>query len=131
MIMKEFTFLHYNPKLKKYARQLRNNSTKSERELWKYLKGRNMKGHDFHRQKPIDEYIVDFFCPKLMLAIELDGYRHLLEEYQKKDRRKEYQLMQLGVKTIRFWDDEVLDDIDNVLRVIEEIIKEREKELEL
>jgi very-short-patch-repair endonuclease len=66
-----------------------------------------------------------------MLAIELDGYSHLLEEYQKKDRCKEYQLMQLGVKTIRFWDDEVLDDIDNVLRVIEEIIKEREKELEL
>jgi very-short-patch-repair endonuclease len=90
-----------------------------------------MKGYDFHRQKPIDEYIVDFFCPKLMLAIELDGYSHLLEEYQKKDRCKEYQLMQLGVKTIRFWDDEVLDDIDNVLRVIEEIIKEREKELEL
>jgi very-short-patch-repair endonuclease len=131
MIMKEFSFLRYNPKLKEYARKLRNNSTKSERELWKYLKGRQMKGYDFHRQKPIDEYIVDFFCPKLMLAIELDGYSHLLEGYQQKDRRKEYELMQFGVKTIRFWDDEVLDDIDNVLRALESMIEEREKEITL
>jgi very-short-patch-repair endonuclease len=131
MIMKEFSFLRYNPKLKEYARKLRNNSTKSERELWKYLKGRQMKGYDFHRQKPIDEYLVDFFCPKLMLAIELDGYSHLLEGYQQKDRRKEYELMQFGVKTIRFWDDEVLDDIDNVLRALESMIEEREKEITL
>jgi very-short-patch-repair endonuclease len=68
----------YNPKLKEYARQLRNNSTRSEIILWKYLKGKQMLGYDFHRQKPIDNYIVDFFCSELMLAIEL-----YIEEFEK------------------------------------------------
>ncbi len=52
--------IKYNPKLKELARQLRNNSTKAEIKLWKYLKGKQMLGYDFHRQKPIDNYIVDF-----------------------------------------------------------------------
>jgi len=54
-----------------------------------------------------------------------------LDPYQRKDRLKENRFQKSGIKTIRFWDDEVLDEIDNVLRVIEEIIKEREKDLEL
>lgn len=54
--------IYYNPKLKQLARKLRNNSTLSEILLWKYLKEKQMMGYDFHRQKPLDEYIVDFFC---------------------------------------------------------------------
>jgi|GEM_PF-4346630 len=54
-----------------------------------------------------------------------------MDQYQRKDRLKENRLQKSGVKTIRFWDDEVLDDIDNVLSVIEEIIKEREEKIEL
>ena len=69
----------YNPDLKEKARQLRNNSTKSEIILWKYLKGKQMCGVDFHRQKPIGSYILDFFCPAICLGIELDGYTHQLE----------------------------------------------------
>jgi very-short-patch-repair endonuclease len=69
----------YNPKLKEHARVLRNNSTKSEIYLWKYLKGRQRLGFDFHRQKPIDNYIVDFYCCDLFLAIELDGITHTYE----------------------------------------------------
>ena len=61
----------YNPALKEKARELRNNSTKTEIMLWMYLKGKQMKGYDFHRQKPLDEYIVDFFCNELLLAIEI------------------------------------------------------------
>ena len=72
--------LPYNPKLKEKARHLRNNSTKAEIRLWLYLKGRQMMGYDFHRQKPIDNFIVDFFCRELMPAIELDGYTHTFEE---------------------------------------------------
>ncbi|GAA3773950.1 hypothetical protein GCM10022271_02510 [Corallibacter vietnamensis] len=53
--------IYYNPKLKELARQLRNNATKSEIKLWTYLRRSQMYGYDFHRQKPIDEYIVDFF----------------------------------------------------------------------
>ena len=73
-------YIYYNPKLKLLARQLRNNSTKSEITLWQYLKGKNMCGCDFIRQKPIDNYIVDFFCYELRLAIELDGFSHQLDE---------------------------------------------------
>ena len=66
----------YNPKLKEFAKQLRNNSTKAEIILWQKLKRDQMYGYDFHRQKPIDNYILDFFCYELMLGIEVDGYSH-------------------------------------------------------
>ncbi|WP_271784819.1 endonuclease domain-containing protein [Aquimarina algiphila] len=72
--------IKYNPKLKELARQLRNNATKSEIRLWQKLKRGQMYSYDFHRQKPIDNYIVDFFCNKLQLAIELDGYSHQIIE---------------------------------------------------
>jgi len=62
--------------LKEPARELRKNSTLSEVLLWRYLKGRQMLGHDFDRQKPIGNFIVDFFCNELMLAIEIDGDSH-------------------------------------------------------
>ena len=59
----------YNPNLKKRAKYLRKNSTLSEVLLWNHLKGGQMMGYDFHRQKPLDRYVVDFFCSELMLAI--------------------------------------------------------------
>lgn len=69
--MKRRKIIPYNPALKEKARELRNNSTKTEILLWLNLKGKQMRGYDFHRQKPIDNYIVDFFCNELMLAIEI------------------------------------------------------------
>ncbi len=60
--------IQYNPKLKQLARELRNNATASEKRLWKYLRAKQMRGYDFHRQKPIDNYIVDFFCYRLRLV---------------------------------------------------------------
>ena len=118
----------YNPKLKDLARQLRNNSTKSEIKLWQYLKGKQMYGFDFHRQKPLDNYIVDFFCHELMLAIELDGYSHTIDEVYEKDRIKEAKLTELGVNLIRFDDDEVFNDINNVIRTIELYIENYNKQ---
>jgi len=97
----------YNPKLKQLARNLRNNSTKSEISPWKHLKGKQMMGYDFHRQKPIENYIVDFFCHELMLAIEMDGFSHQLEEVIEKDEIKESRLNELGVTVLRFQDEEV------------------------
>ncbi|MDD8018536.1 MAG: DUF559 domain-containing protein, partial [Bacteroidota bacterium] len=63
----------YKPKLKEIAKTLRKNSTLGEVLLWKRLRNKQMLGYDFHRQKPIDQFIVDFFCPALNLAIEIDG----------------------------------------------------------
>ena len=118
----------YNPKLKEFARQLRNNSTKSEILLWLQLKGKQMRGYDFHRQKPIDNYIVDFFCIELMLAIELDGYSHKNIEIYEKDKQKEIRLNELGVYVLIFEDKEVYHDMQNVLRTIELYIDDYESE---
>ena len=114
----------YNPKLKELARNLRNNSTKAEIKLWGYLKGKQMMGYDFHRQKPIEGFIADFFCNKLKVVIELDGYTHGFENVVEKDKLKEERLRQLGISVLRFHDSEVMNNIDNVLRVIQYFIEE-------
>ena len=114
----------YNPKLVELAKHLRNHSTKSEVILWNYLKGKKMLGFDFTRQKPIDSYIVDFFCKKLMIAIEIDGYSHQLEEAYAKDVEKSRRLEELGIKLLRFQDVEVFQNIKGVLQVIENTVTE-------
>lgn len=119
----------YNPKLKELARDLRNNSTKSEIKLWQEIKGKRLKGYDFHRQKPLLNFIADFYCYELKLVIELDGYTHQIEEVQKKDVIKQCELEQLGLTVLRFEDEEVFSDLDNVLRVIEAYIEEFEKKM--
>ncbi len=117
----------YNPILKKFASHLRNNSTEAEIYLWLKIKGKQMYGYDFHRQKPIDNYIVDFYCAKLNLAIEVDGYSHQFLEVYNKDVTKENRLNELGIRVLRFSDDQILKDMQNVLLAIEYFIFEFEK----
>ena len=117
----------YNPKLKELARKLRNNSTRAEITLWGYLKGKQMMGYGFHRQRPIEDFIVDFFCMKLKVVIELDGYTHGFENVVVRDKLKEERLRQLGISVLRFQDNEVVNDIDNVLRAIQCFIEEFER----
>ncbi|GGA89020.1 hypothetical protein GCM10008015_31920 [Flavobacterium palustre] len=117
----------YNPKLKELAKELRNNSTKAEIILWLKLKGKQMYGYDFHRQKPIDNYILDFFCHELMLGIEVDGYSHEFLEVYNKDVVKEKKMNEFGIAVLRFSDNEVLKDMENVIRAIEFFIEEFEK----
>ena len=109
--------LVYNPALKEKARQLRNDSTKTEILLWTFLRGRQLRGYDFHRQKPIDEYIVDFFCNELMLAIEIDGVSHIGKELY--DAKRQRKLEDLGVRFLRFKDDDVFYNCDYVIKEIE------------
>ena len=109
--------ISYNPALKEKARQLRNDSTKTEILLWTFLKGRQLRGYDFHRQKPIDEYIVDFFCSELMLAIEIDGVSHIGKEMY--DTERQNRLEKLGVRFLRFKDDDVFYNCDYVVKEIE------------
>ena len=118
----------YNPKLKLLARQLRNNSTKAEIILWTKLKGKQYYGYDFHRQKPIDNYILDFFCHELMLGIEVDGYSHELVEVYEKDLIKEKKMKRLGISILRFTDNQVLKDTFNVLLAIEDYITRFEEQ---
>ncbi|SHF49395.1 Very-short-patch-repair endonuclease [Arenibacter palladensis] len=125
--MKRRKIIPYNPKLKELARDLRNNSTKAEIILWLKLKSKQMYGYDFHRQKPIDNYILDFFCQELMLGIEVDGYSHGIVEVYDKDIVKEEKMNYLGIGILRFTDDQKLRDMDNVLRAIESYIQDYEE----
>ena len=102
--MKRREIIPYNPKLKELARKLRNDSTFTEILLWSYLKKKQMRGFDFDRQKPIDNYIVDFFCKDLKLAIEIDGESHYGKEY--KDKLRDKRLSEFGITVLRF------DDLD-------------------
>jgi very-short-patch-repair endonuclease len=112
--------LLYNPALKEKARELRNNSTSSEILLWTFLKGRQLRGFDFHRQKPVDEYIVDFFCNELMLAVEIDGVSHIGKEQY--DTKRQNRLEILGVRFLRFKDEDVFYNCDYVVKEIEKWI---------
>jgi len=110
--------IHYNPKLKQRARELRKNSTLSEVLLWEELKSRKMLGYKFLRQKPIGNYIVDFFCNKLKMVIEIDGDSHTEEKFEYDINRQKW-LESSGVNVLRFDDLEVKKDMDNVLSAIE------------
>ena len=89
--------------------------TKAEACLWKYiLKGKQLCGYQFRRQRPILKYIADFVCIELMLVIEVDGITHHWEETMLKDKRKETDLEALGFTVLRFTDDEVLNNINLV-----------------
>ena len=125
--MSKRKIIPYNPKLTVLARKLRNESTETEIYLWLKLKGKQMYGYDFHRQKPIDNYILDFFCYDLLLGIEVDGYSHEILEVYNKDRIKEKRMNELGITILRFSDFEVLKDMENVIRAIEFFILEFEK----
>lgn len=113
----------YNPILKERARELRKNMTPGEVTLWKHLKGKQMCGYDFDRQRPIDRFIVDFYCKKLMLAIEIDGSSHDSPAAQKRDAERQGRLESLGVRFLRFTEEEVCREVEGVLRVIEDWIK--------
>ncbi|MBV6484747.1 MAG: hypothetical protein KFKLKKLM_01262 [Flavobacteriales bacterium] len=119
--------IYYNQNLKLLARNHRNDSTKSEIILWQELKGKKILGYKFLRQKPIGNYIVDFFCNKLKLAIELDGYTHQFDDVIVKDEKKELYLNSIGITVLRFNDNDVINDMNNVLRGIESYILVFEK----
>lgn len=94
------------------AKTLRQNSTEAERELWQHLRRFQMNGHKFRRQHPIGPYIVDFACIERNLAIEIDGGHHSKEaEYD--DARTEW-LESQGFKVLRFWNNQVLKEIEAV-----------------
>ncbi len=95
--------------------------------LWNKIKQNQMMNYDFDRQRPIDEFIVDFYCKDLMLAIEIDGYSHFNEDAYYKDLIRQKRLEQLGVTVLRFFDADVKKDMNNVLRAIQITIEEMEE----
>ncbi|MDQ1256442.1 MAG: hypothetical protein QG656_1038 [Candidatus Hydrogenedentes bacterium] len=118
----------YNPRLKAKARELRKTGTLSEKLLWLQLKG-SKTGVEFHRQTPIDEFIVDFFCHERMLAIEIDGNTHDNDAVYEADLRRQRRLESLGVMFLRFRDEEVKRNLEGVVETIRVYVQSEGKDI--
>jgi len=110
--------LSYNKSLKQISRNLRRNMTDAETLLWSKLRGKQLKRYQFYRQKIIGNYIVDFYCPKSKLVIEVDGGQHYSAEGKEKDKRRDDYMTREEITVLRFSDREVLGNLDAVLEKI-------------
>lgn len=112
----------YNKNLKYNARQLRNNMTEAEQKLWLRLRQKQILGLQFYRQKPILNFIVDFYCPAANLIIECDGSQHLNEKGLQYDLVRDQALTQLNLTVLRFNNLQILHELDAVIQTIENVI---------
>lgn len=109
------TILRNKSELKNRRRALRKNFTDTERKLWSRLRNRQLSGYKFFRQYSVGPYIVDFYCPAIKLAIELDGGQHAQGMQAFYDKKRTEYLNEHNIKVIRFWDNETLKNTDGVL----------------
>ena len=118
--------LRFNKKELKGLRQnLRNNMPPAERILWGKLKGKQLGGFKFRRQHSIDEFILDFYCPKARLAIEIDGDSHFESENAKNDSERTRKIELQGPKILRFTNTEIYESLEGVLDQILKHLKEK------
>lgn len=101
------------------ARDLRRVETPAEKLLWQCLRNRQLKGRKFRRQHPFDKYVLDFYCHECRLAVELDGSTHDEIMNKQYDETRTAELKRSGIIVLRFRNEEVIKDIDEVLRKIE------------
>jgi very-short-patch-repair endonuclease len=106
------TILEYNPKLRDRARELRSNMTDAEVKLWQNLRMRQVAGVKFMRQRPIGNYIVDFYSPETGLVIEVDGGQHYEKESEEYDKIRDAFLQDQGLTVLRFTNMDVLQNIE-------------------
>jgi very-short-patch-repair endonuclease len=126
--MQRQKFIPYNRNLKERAREMRNNPTLAEKIFWyEILRNKNFFEYSFLRQKPLLNYIIDFYCSKLLIAIEIDGESHLTnEEY---DKNRSTDLKKYGIKVIRYYNNEIIEGLDGVSEDLKTKIKQREIEI--
>jgi len=108
-------FLRNNPALKQQRRELRRSQTEAEKTFWSHVRNRQFFGIRFIRQYSIGPYIVDFYCPTMKLAVELDGGQHNQHENREYDATRSEYLKAQGIDVMRFWNHDVLIDTDSVL----------------
>ena len=101
-----------------FARQLRQGQTDAEALIWHLLRGHRFCGFKFRRQYPLAGYILDFYCHTTRLAIELDGGGHNDEEHRRYDKERTKVLESAGIRVVRFWNNDVLNDLESVLEEI-------------
>lgn len=119
----------YNKSLNEKAKSLRNNSTPAEKQFWNTL--RTMPFYQttrFNRQKPLGEYIVDFYCHEYRLVIEIDGNTHSQDGAERKDQKRTAFLESQDLQVIRFTNQEVLHKIDGVMETLQTLLEEIKEE---
>ena len=116
--------LRYNPKLKSAGRTLRTNLTDSEQHLWARLRRKQILGVQFYRQKPLGQYVVDFYAPRARLVVEVDGAQHLEAAQVEHDQQRTAYLERQGLKVLRFNNLEVLQEIEAVVEEIYRAVRE-------
>ncbi len=119
----DYKFLYNHKNLRDRRRELRNNQTEVEKILWKYISKNQICGLRFLRQYSIGPYILDFYCPRIRLGIELDGSSHTEKENKFYDMDRNEYLESLDIGVIRFWNDDVLKNTKNVLNKLLNKIK--------
>ncbi len=122
------SMLPYKRRLKQPSRRLRNDPTDAEEALWAKVRRGQLNGCQFYRQKPIGEYIVDFWCPAARLVVEVDGSQHLSDEGIQHDKVRAEYLASLGLRVVRFTNIEVLTSMESVLQAILEHMREQRKD---
>jgi very-short-patch-repair endonuclease len=110
--------LKYNPALKQNARALRINMTDAEQRLWLRLRRKQLLGVQFYRQKPIGDYIVDFYAPQAGLVVEVDGSQHLEAVQRERDEQRSTFLEEQGLRVLCFDNRQVLQELDRVIEMI-------------
>ena len=113
------SFLKNDPALKDRRRELRRNQTDAERAFWAKVRNKQFLGMKFFRQYSFGPYILDFYCPEKKLAIELDGGQHNLPEGKEYDAARTTYLNAHGIDVVRFWNNEVLGEMDSILACLE------------
>jgi len=109
----------YNQQFQKdRRRQLRNESTEAEKKLWLHLKGKQVLGQKFRRQFGIGFYIVDFYCPRLRLVVEIDGETHSTPQELQYDQTREKFLADHGNTVLRFTNQDVVENVEGVIETI-------------
>lgn len=106
--------------LTEVARKLRKSMTKEENRLWYFLRAGRLERYKFRRQEPIGNYIVDYVCFEKKMIVECDGGHHLKSD---NDQRRDLYFHQRGYRVLRFWNNEILNNIDGVLEVILGVLK--------
>ncbi len=118
--------LRYNGRLKAHSQELRGDMTDAERRLWSAVRMRQLDGLQFYRQRIIGDYIVDFYCPRARLVIEVDGGQHYSGKIIEADRLRDAHLRDLGLRVLRFSDIDVLTNLEGaVLSILENITTPR------
>ncbi len=112
------------PKHRAYARQMRKAMTDAELKFWNAVRAHRLDGMSFRRQLPVAGYIVDFACPSHKIIIELDGFQHAGDVAAAYDQQRTQTFEELGWTVLRFWNEDILRDIDNVCLHIIRTVKE-------